>query len=186
MSNRRFPIHSDHSSRIAVGVIVCLFFTACGQRNQSEQTPPSEPSPQTSPPKTEDAKPENKPAPPVVALVLESTQESIQKNLVDSKCLSCHQEAKATNRNVDLRDIGKLFGNLSSSQRKDLIIPGCPKESMFLSILREGKMPPNSATKISEQDMKVIENWIKGFPPQRTNCNPDEPPDSRPPNGDEP
>lgn len=106
------------------------------------------------------------------------TIESIQRNFVDKKCLSCHTQATESNRFIVLRDISQLIeGNTSGSGRKNLIKPGCPKESFFLSIMREGKMPPPAYGGVGEESIKTIEEWIAGLNPNYELCSKDEPPD---------
>lgn len=115
---------------------------------------------------------------------LEATQESIQRNLVNRSCVSCHLDATVKNRYVSLVDIGSVIEKPGSSPsgRRYLIKPGCPKESFFLSIIREGKMPPAPAQSISTEEIQVIEEFIRDLNPSATSetCS-DEPPDSEEP-----
>ncbi len=65
-----------------------------------------------------------------------------------------------------------------------LIKPGCPKQSFFLSIIREGKMPPAPAEKISPETIKAIEQFIIALDPKAGKMCDDEPPDSDGPGSD--
>lgn len=107
------------------------------------------------------------------------TAESIQRNFVDKKCLSCHMQAIESNRFVVLKDITQLIeGTTGGSGRKNLIKPGCPKGSFFLSIMKEEKMPPPSYGRIESDTLRAIEEWIVGLDPNAgSSCSGDEPPD---------
>ena len=123
-------------------------------------------------------------APPQVEAKISPTIQSIQHDFVDKKCLSCHGQATERNRYVALSDLGSIMDVGSHSHhpnemRRDLIKPGCPKQSFFLSIMREGKMPRGE--KVDEETLKTIEQWITGLKPDAgSTCNfsGDEPPDT--------
>ena len=123
---------------------------------------------------------------------LEATTESVQRAFVNQSCLKCHTVAKDTNRNVALADINTLIepeGHVhhhGDPAVRFLVKPGCPKKSFFLSILREGKMPPPPGLKISEEKLQVIEAWITSLKPNAVCEDLEEPPDSPTPGGDEP
>lgn len=112
---------------------------------------------------------------------LESTQDSIQRNFVNRSCVSCHTEATASNRHVSLTDISKVIekpghDHSGGAHIRYLIKPGCPKQSFFLSIIREGKMPPRE--KIASDIIKTIEDFIISLNPQAQSgklCDDDEP-----------
>lgn len=109
--------------------------------------------------------------------------QSIQTDFVNTKCMNCHSNATERNRFVDLRDISQIIEGSSHSHqpgetRRNLIKPGCPQQSFFLSIMKESKMPPSTADRINEESLKIIEDWIIGLKPNAGNiCNDDEPPD---------
>jgi len=115
------------------------------------------------------------------------TLQSVQTDFVNDRCLSCHQTATAQNRQVALVDIALLIeGNGHNhghgNTGRHLIKPGCPKQSFFLSVMREGKMPPPPGEKVPSETLKIVETWIVELKPNAGNsCNDDEPPD--PPEG---
>lgn len=121
---------------------------------------------------------------------LEATAQSIQRTFVNVSCVSCHTQNTTANRNVVLTDITRIIEEPGQphehGKMRMLIKPGCPKESFFLSIMKEGKMPPKPSEKVSADTVKVIEDWIISLKPNAGKyCNSDEPPD-KPGGGDEP
>lgn len=109
------------------------------------------------------------------------TQESIQRDFVNVACLECHRMPTAKNRNVGLSDIGAILENGSHDHgttfvARKIIRPGCPKQSLFLSILKEGKMPPKG--KVPGETLDAIETWITSLDPAaEKTCERDEPTD---------
>lgn len=94
------------------------------------------------------------------------TLASIQKDFVDRKCVSCHQEATHNNRHVKLTNLTEVIeGTGPSGHVRKIIKPGCPKESFFHSIMREKKMPPAPAEKPTEEVLKIIAEWITNLKP---------------------
>lgn len=148
-------------------------FSACGPK-YSEHKPPRE-TEKSSQKKKSDQRKVSNPS-------LKPSQESIQIQLVEKSCVSCHESATSKNRHVDLRDIGKIIegehnhATDSDHSRTALVKPGCPKQSFFLSIMREGKMPPPPAPSIESKSLNIVEIWIKGLKDVE-NCEPDEPGD---------
>lgn len=119
-------------------------------------------------------------------LTVSPTRESIQQNLVNVSCLRCHTQATAKNRYVNLTDIMTLTvpGDHATEEghhHRVLILPGCPKQSLFLSLLKEGKMPPTPADSVPMATLKAIEDWIISLKPDAgTTCEGDEPQDTEP------
>lgn len=107
--------------------------------------------------------------------------ESIQRNFVNTTCIECHTGATATNRYVSLVDISTLIekpGTKPSGGPKAryLIKPGCPKQSLFLSIMREGKMPKSGG--VPQEIIHTIDTFIKNLDPNAgKKCDEGEPPD---------
>lgn len=114
-------------------------------------------------------------------VVVQSTRESIQRDFVNVYCLGCHTQANAKNRFVDLTDIVKLaepgdHTTEAGHHHRVLVQPGCPKQSLFLSILKEGKMPPRPAEPVPAETLRSIESWIVSLKPDAgDSCNGDEP-----------
>lgn len=147
------------------------FFSSCTGKSNGPASPP----PQANEP--QDGKPQPSPT-PELPLVIQPTKESIQTEFVNKSCLGCHESASARNRFVDLRDIGVLAeeGHVHEpgGPRHNLIKPGCPKQSFFLSIIREGKMPPPPAPRPSDENLQAVDAWIVSLKADAT-CLSDEP-----------
>ena len=123
---------------------------------------------------------------------LEPDLKSIQTVFISKKCVSCHAEATERNRFVVLTEISQIIEKtdkkdghqhhlneatpLADQVRKNLIKPGCPKQSFFLSIMKEGKMPP-PPSKVSPDELKIIEQWITSLKPDAGKSCSDEPGD---------
>lgn len=128
----------------------------------------------------------SEPIPQGGAVTVSPTQESIQRDFVNVSCLGCHRQATSKNRNVALSDIGSIIvgtphDHNASPMPRMLIVPGCPKQSFFLSILKEGKMPPGGQETIPMATLEAIETWITSLKPDAGNdCNSDEPQDNHP------
>lgn len=153
----------------AIVGVLALALVSCGKTPTDGTTVAGDPPVQPAPiPKERELKP---------------TLQSIQADFVNVKCISCHMTATDKNRYVVLTDLSKLIeggghthGPGGTHHHRHLIKPGCPKQSFFLSILKEGKMPPPPAQKISEKELNVISDWITGLKPS-ADCKDDEPPD---------
>lgn len=103
------------------------------------------------------------------------TLESIQQEFVNNRCVTCHKTATSQNRHVALKDLRTIIegrGEPHSHVRK-IIKPGCPKQSFFLSIIREGKMPPRET--VRDDDVAAIEKWIISLKPDAGPTCDDEP-----------
>ncbi len=114
------------------------------------------------------------------------TRESIQRNFVNVSCLQCHAQATPKNRYVDVTDILTLTkpGDHTTDaghHHRVLIKPGCPKQSLFFSILKEGRMPPPPSDPIPAATIQALDDWIVSLKPNPgTGCNSDEPVDTNP------
>lgn len=155
--------------RLYIAFLLAMTTIGCGRKSKSHDDSPRQPDP---PPPTEDDQ-----TPPDAGV--EAKLESIQENLVDRDCKSCHQGASRQNRNVDLTDIAAIIVSSEHAHepdgaRRDLIKPGCPQQSFFLSIMREGKMPPKPASRVDDAKLQAVERWIKSLAPDVI-CESDEP-----------
>ncbi len=115
------------------------------------------------------------------AAELKPTIDSVQQNFVNVRCISCHELPTAKNRHVSLARLSETIEgngqNPTGGHIRQLIKPGCPKQSLFSSILREGKMPPPPMAKIEEKEIQIIEDWIRSLNPKATCEDSGEPPD---------
>jgi|GEM_PF-1817699 len=113
--------------------------------------------------------PEGKLPEPTPEPVPQPTLASIQKDFVDRKCVSCHQEATSANRHVKLASLMEIVEGTGhppgGAHVRKIIKPGCPKESFFHSIMREGKMPPPPAPKPTQEWLKAMSDWITSLKP---------------------
>lgn len=89
---------------------------------------------------------------PPAKVELEPNAASIQSELVGKRCVSCHTEATHANRHVDLSDVAKGGSWLR---------PGCPSQSLFLSVLKDGKMPPAPAARLEGSKVDIVARWIE-------------------------
>ncbi len=123
---------------------------------------------------------------PQGASAISPTRESIQRDFVNVSCLRCHTQETVKNRYVDLTDIMNLtqpgdHNTEAGHHHRVLIVPGCPKQSLFLGILKEGKMPPGGAETIPVSTLQALETWIVSLKPDAgKSCNSDEPQDNQP------
>lgn len=128
----------------------------------------------------------SEPAPQGGSVTVLPTKESIQRDFVNVSCVGCHTQPTAKNRNVALSDIGAIIvgaphDHTANPMPRMLIVPGCPKQSFFLSILKEGKMPPGGQQTVPAATLQAIETWITSLKPDAGNsCNSDEPEDNEP------
>ena len=81
---------------------------------------------------------------------------------------------------VDLSDLGKVIAAGEHSHQptdlRKIVVPGCPQESLFLSVMRENIMPPPPREQVSPTELTIVEQWIKALDPQ-AKCGQDEPND---------
>lgn len=112
---------------------------------------------------------------------LEANLQSVQTVLVNARCVSCHAEPTAKNRQVVLTDIQQVIEKPHAPGRgahpRYLIKPGCPKQSFFLSIIKSGSMPPRPDERVSAEDIKTLEAFIVSLNPKAGKMCDDEPPD---------
>lgn len=96
--------------------------------------------------------------------VLEPTYESIKKQIIDRKCLSCHTAGGSAHR-MPFNTREELL-----DETYEVVIPNNPDESGFLIVLKPDArkpMPPkdSSFSAVTESEKAVIREWIlKGAP----------------------
>jgi hypothetical protein len=126
----------------------------------------SSPEPIISPSPVTNPEPEN---------ALKPTIDSIQANLINKKCISCHQSATEGNGLVDLRDLRENISafpgrNPQLNGARTTVMSGCPEYSILSLSLKNGTMPPAPAEHISAADLAVVEAWIRSLEPNRAGC----------------
>ena len=89
-------------------------------------------------------------------LNITSDFQSIDENILQPLCVSCHNSASAP-KNVDLSSYKKIIGN---SNYPPLIYPKRPEQSSLYISLANGSMPRN-APKLSNTELQVVYDWIK-------------------------
>lgn len=165
-----------------------------GKKPPSSQPPPptddggaGDATGQKPPPPVDDG---NKPPADGADLALKPESKSIQTTLVDKQCAGCHTAPSAANHHVDLTDVTKLSATQhdpSGAHSHILIVPGCPNKSLFYGIMKEGKMPPEPAPRVSPDDLAIVAEWITAMVPEsERNCTDTDEPGSSNPDPDEP
>jgi hypothetical protein len=86
-----------------------------------------------------------------------ATTESIQTELVDKHCISCHSAGHKAG-GLDLTDI-----TTSISADDDIIVPKNPEKSEFYEEMEAGHMPPKGEP-ISPDSLAVVKAWIEALP----------------------
>ncbi len=84
-----------------------------------------------------------------------SEQEVLGKQAIDilnTKCLSCHNPDKPEGGISDINDLGYLL-------YYRLVIPGQPEISDIIRVIKEGTMPPGSK-KLSTDELSALNKWI--------------------------
>lgn len=95
-----------HVIRTGLFGLAAMVAVGCDSTNSKQSGNPAPgPTPKEEPTPTEPA-PSHQPELP---LTLDATQESIQKLIVDLRCVGCHSAATATNRHVVLTDLSKVI-----------------------------------------------------------------------------
>ncbi len=118
---------------------------------------------------------------------LEPTTASIQEFLIDARCMPCHKDAKKFNRYTDLRDVAKLSMPSTGPNPRVLLVPGCPNKSVFFSMLKEQRMPPEPDPPVNEADLGTIAQWITEMVPEsERQCDDTDEPGGSDPDPDEP
>jgi hypothetical protein len=130
-------------------------------------TNPSIP-PKSEPSSTSSSSPTPEPTP----AGLEATLESIQAEIVDKRCVSCHARATRGNRFIDLKTLGTNIAMLGSieapvpNEARKSILAGCPNQSIFYLEMKNRKMPTGrNAVLLTDAELEVIAAWIKSLDP---------------------
>jgi uncharacterized membrane protein len=91
---------------------------------------------------------------------LEPTFKSLRENLIEPKCIECH----SAGGEAELTPLATREDLVDSPL--EIVIPGNPDDSALMIVLRPGArkpMPPpdSGVAPVSEEDLKVIEEWIR-------------------------
>ena len=119
---------------------------------------------------------------PPTQLSLEPNIDSMQNNLIQNNCISCHKHPSERNRFVDLHDLSKIITTqnpiVQPGEARKIIRAGCPDISIFYLAIKNNQMPPAGNSRIDDSDKLVISQWIESLlPVDERNCN-DEPIDN--------
>ena len=76
-----------------------------------------------------------------------------------AQCFQCHGEEKELKGGLDLRLV-KLMAQ--GSENGPVIVPGNRRESLIFEHVSSGEMPPKEELRLSEEDVKIIGQWIDG------------------------
>lgn len=89
-------------------------------------------------------------------ILVEPNYKSVSENIIQSKCVSCHNSVKKEN-GIDLSTYEKIF---SPEVFPPLIIPGNPEKSSLYKSVLSGKMPKDRPS-LNQRQLKAIYDWIK-------------------------
>ena len=148
-------------SRLSISILTLgafsSVFAACGSKedtvpapagiSQTPSNPAEVPRAQATPPSDGSSSVESGALAPTFA--------SIQKNILQPKCNTCHAGARPAH-GLDFSSYGGL---VHSASHPDLVVPGQPERSGLIEALRHGNMPMN-ADPLSEDEISAISTWI--------------------------
>jgi hypothetical protein len=77
--------------------------------------------------------------------------------LMEKKCVACHGATKPAMGGLDLRT---LAGVMAGSSHGAVVVPGNAEGSRLWVMVRDGKMPMDSAP-LSDEDKQLIRDWIE-------------------------
>jgi hypothetical protein len=88
--------------------------------------------------------------------------------ILESKCQDCHgeevQEAK-----LDLRTLSEI---LRGGENGPAIVRNQPHQSLLLDLAASGQMPPEAGDKLTDHELAILRDWIKGGAPAEENIIP--------------
>ena len=83
-------------------------------------------------------------------------------------CFDCHGAVEEMEGGLDLRLVHLM---ISGGDSGSALVPGNPEESLLLTRVRDGDMPPGE-TRVSDDKIAVLEHWIRrGAPTRRAEPN---------------
>ena len=77
--------------------------------------------------------------------------------ILRTHCFQCHGEEPEVQGNLDLRLVRFMHRGGDSGAA---IVPGKPEDSPLYQRLRDGEMPPDESKRISQEELRVIHDWI--------------------------
>jgi hypothetical protein len=122
---------------------------------------PKEPEPKPMPDPKPEKKPEPKPEPkktPPPAKGTSAVEFAKLAPVFKDKCGGCHGGANAKG-GLDLRSAKAA---IAGGDTGEAIKPGDPDNSLLWQQIVEGKMPPKNKPKLTEDEKKLIKEWIAG------------------------
>ncbi|MBX3742482.1 MAG: PSD1 domain-containing protein [Akkermansiaceae bacterium] len=87
------------------------------------------------------------------------TFEKDVRPILKAHCIHCHGEEEDPDGDVDLR-LRRFMEEVTMEAGGQLLVPGHPEHSGLVSIIRSGEMP-KKAKKLPDEELAVIEKWIK-------------------------
>src|SRR5262249_17256239 len=82
--------------------------------------------------------------------------------VLKTHCFQCHGEGEKLKGGVDFR-LRRLFANKEADDGI-VMVPGDPKRSLMLKLVRSGEMP-KSEKKLTEAQIRILEQWIAAGAP---------------------
>ena len=77
--------------------------------------------------------------------------------ILRTHCFQCHGEEPDVQGNLDLRLVRFMRRGGDSGAA---IVPGKPDDSPLYQRLRDGEMPPDESKQISQEELRIIHDWI--------------------------
>jgi len=127
------------------------------EAKEPERKPMPEPPPAKKPEQKPEPKPEPKKTEPMPKTGTEVTFAKVAPVFKD-KCGVCHGGANAKG-GLDLRSAKAA---IAGGDNGEAVKPGDPDNSLLWQEIVEGKMPPKNKPKLTEDEKKLIKEWIAG------------------------
>jgi Planctomycete cytochrome C len=126
--------------------------------SESKTLEMKEPEPKTVPEPPPEPKPEPKKTPPPVKPAATELAFAKVAPILKDKCGGCHGGANAKG-GLDLRSAKSA---IAGGDNGEAVKPGDPDGSLLWQSISEGTMPPKNKPKLTEDEKKLIKEWIAG------------------------